>query len=158
MQDVTLQVNGATYDIQVEPRRLLADALREECGLTGTHIGCNSGACGACTVLLDGAPIRACLIFAVQAEGHTLRTVEGLATGDTLHPAQEAFARHHGLQCGYCTPGFLMLAAWLMERGEPMDDQALRETVSANLCRCTGYAGIMRAMRSLVPSPATSPK
>ncbi len=153
MQDLTLHINGEMHAIRTDARRTLADALRDDCGLTGTHIGCNSGACGACTILLDGEPIRSCLMFAVQAEGAVLRTVEGLADGSRLHPMQEAFARHHGLQCGYCTPGFLMLAVWLMERGQPLDDGELREALSANLCRCTGYAGIVRAVRSLIPTP-----
>ena len=152
MPELILQVNGVAHAIRVEGRRMLVDALREECGLTGTHVGCNSGACGACTVLLDGEPVRACLMFAAQAAGRAIRTVEGLAPGDALHPAQEAFARHHGLQCGYCTPGFLMLTVWLMEKGEPLGDDALREALSANLCRCTGYAGIIRAARSVIPA------
>jgi carbon-monoxide dehydrogenase small subunit len=112
--DLVLEVNGRRYEIRVEPRRTLADALREDCGLTGTHLGCEHGVCGACTVLVDGDPVRSCLMFAVQAEGAAIRTVEGLANGEDLHPLQQAFWDHHGLQCGFCTPGFLMLAAGVL--------------------------------------------
>jgi carbon-monoxide dehydrogenase small subunit len=113
--DISFTVNGETRSIRVEPRRTLADALREDCGLTGTHLGCEHGVCGACTVLLDGKPVRSCLMFAVQTEGAQLRTVEGLAEGGKLHPLQQAFWDNHGLQCGFCTPGFLMLAAGILE-------------------------------------------
>ncbi len=143
--DVRLRVNGEHHDIVVEPRRTLADALREECGLTGTHLGCEHGICGACTVLIDGAPARSCLMFAVQAEGMEIRTVEGLADGRQPHPLQAAFMRHHALQCGYCTPGFLMLLAGGIGRDPDMDEAALRELVSSNLCRCTGYQNILAA-------------
>jgi aerobic carbon-monoxide dehydrogenase small subunit len=145
---VELAVNGGAYVIEVEPRRTLADALRDNCGLTGTHLGCEHGVCGACTVLLDGAPVRSCLMFAVQAEGATIRTVEGLADGDVLHPMQEAFCEHHGLQCGFCTPGFLMLAVGALERNPLLDDEELREVLSSNLCRCTGYQNILKAVRA----------
>ncbi|MGI4799957.1 MAG: (2Fe-2S)-binding protein [Janthinobacterium lividum] len=137
-----LTVNGAPYDIDVEPRRTLADALRLECGLTGTHVGCEHGVCGACTVIMDGEPVRACLIFAIQAEGADLRTVEGLG-GSAL---QEAFMAHHGLQCGFCTPGFLMLATAVLERDPAASDETIIEALSSNLCRCTGYAGIIAAV------------
>ncbi len=143
-----LVVNGVAHTLDVEPRRTLADVLREELGLTGTHVGCAHGVCGACTVIVDGAAVRACLMFAVQAEGCAIRTVEGLATGDTLHPMQAAFMAHHGLQCGYCTPGFLMLAVAALEADPALDDAALLDLASANLCRCTGYAGIRRALRA----------
>ena len=143
--DVRLRVNWEHHDIVVEPRRTLADALREECGLTGTHLGCEHGICGACTVLIDGAPARSCLMFAVQAEGMEIRTVEGLADGRQPHPLQAAFMRHHALQCGYCTPGFLMLLAGGIGRDPDMDEAALRELVSSNLCRCTGYQNILAA-------------
>ncbi len=146
--DIVLHVNGTPYPLRVEPRRTLADALREDCRLTGTHIGCEHGVCGACTVVFDGEAVRACLMFAVQADGHAIRTVEGLARGDTLHPLQEAFIEHHGLQCGFCTPGFLMLAAARLERDPAIDDEGVRALVSANLCRCTGYGGIVRAVRA----------
>ena len=147
---VVLQVNGAEYRIATEPRRTLADALREECGLTGTHLGCEHGVCGACTVLVDGEPVRSCLMFAVQAQDAEIRTVEGLADADgTLHPLQEAFWRHHGLQCGFCTPGFLMLSAGVLETRPDIGDEELREALSSNLCRCTGYQTIVEAVQSV---------
>ncbi len=147
---VVLRVNGAEYRIATEPRRTLADALREECGLTGTHLGCEHGVCGACTVLLDGEPVRSCLMFAVQAQDAEIRTVEGLADADgTLHPLQEAFWRHHGLQCGFCTPGFLMLSAGVLETRPDIGDEELREALSSNLCRCTGYQTIVEAVQSV---------
>ncbi len=146
--DVTLSVNGGSYALRVEPRRTLLDAIRDECGLTGTHMGCEHGVCGACTVLLDGDPVRACLIFAVQAEGSAIRTVEGLANGDELHPVQRAFIGHHGVQCGYCTPGFLMLATGVLERDPDIGEDELLEVLSSNLCRCTGYQGIVAAVRA----------
>jgi aerobic carbon-monoxide dehydrogenase small subunit len=145
---VTLDVNGARYAIEVEPRRTLADAIRDDCGLTGTHLGCEHGVCGACTVLLDGRPVRSCLMFAVQAEGAAIRTVEGLADGDELHPLQKAFWQHHGLQCGFCTPGFLMLAAGVLEANPAIDDEALCDALASNLCRCTGYQNIVKAVRA----------
>jgi aerobic carbon-monoxide dehydrogenase small subunit len=145
---VTLTVNGRRYALRLEPRRTLLDAIRDECGLTGTHMGCEHGVCGACTVLLDGAPVRACLMFAVQAEGAAIRTVEGLAAGDALHPLQRAFMAHHGVQCGFCTPGFLMLAAGILEREPDIGDDDLLEALSSNLCRCTGYQGIVAAARA----------
>ena len=147
---VELRVNGTDYRINTEPRRTLADALREECGLTGTHLGCEHGVCGACTVLLDGSPVRSCLLFAVQATGTEIRTVEGLAADDgTLHPLQEAFWRHHGLQCGFCTPGFLMLSTAVLESTPDIGDEELREALSSNLCRCTGYQTIVEAVRAV---------
>ncbi len=145
-QDVTFTVNGEKRMIRVEPRRSLADALREDCGLTGTHLGCEHGVCGACTVLVDDQPVRSCLMFAVQAEGTRLRTVEGLATGDKLHPLQQAFWDHHGLQCGFCTPGFLMLAIGILERHPDIAEPELREALAANLCRCTGYQNILKSV------------
>jgi carbon-monoxide dehydrogenase small subunit len=144
--DVTFVVNGDSRTITVEPRRTLADALREDCGLTGTHLGCEHGVCGACTVLLDGNPVRSCLMFAVQAEGAQLRTVEGLAEGDTLHPVQQAFWDNHGLQCGFCTPGFLMLAVGILERDPDIGEAELRAALSSNLCRCTGYQNILKSV------------
>jgi aerobic carbon-monoxide dehydrogenase small subunit len=143
---VTFTVNGDKQTIRVEPRRTLADALREDCGLTGTHLGCEHGVCGACTILLDGQPMRSCLMFAVQAEGRQLRTVEGLAQGGELHPLQQAFWDHHGLQCGFCTPGFLMLAVGILEQNPDIGDAELREALSSNLCRCTGYQNIIKAV------------
>ena len=145
---ITLDVNGARYDVEVEPRRTLADAIRDDCGLTGTHLGCEHGVCGACTILVDGRPLRSCLMFAVQAEGTSIRTVEGLADGDALHPLQEAFWQHHGLQCGFCTPGFLMLAAGVLEADPEIDDETLCDALSSNLCRCTGYQNIVKAVRA----------
>jgi aerobic carbon-monoxide dehydrogenase small subunit len=144
--EVAFTVNGELRRIRVEPRHSLADALREECGLTGTHLGCEHGVCGACTVILDGEPVRSCLLFAVQAAGAQIRTVEGLARGGELHPLQQAFWDHHGLQCGFCTPGFLMLAAAVLERDPEIGEAELREALSANLCRCTGYQNIMKAV------------
>ncbi len=148
LKDVTLSINGRSYPLRLEPRRTLLDAIRDECGLTGTHMGCEHGVCGACTVLLDGDPVRACLIFAVQAEGSRVRTVEGLAQGDALHPLQCAFMAHHSVQCGYCTPGFLMLATGILEREPDIGEDELLEVLSSNLCRCTGYQGIVAAVRT----------
>jgi carbon-monoxide dehydrogenase small subunit len=144
--EITFTVNGASRTVMVEPRRTLADTLREDCGLTGTHLGCEHGVCGACTILLDGQPVRSCLMFAVQAEGAQLRTVEGLAEGDKLHPIQQAFWDNHGLQCGYCTPGFLMLAVGVLEQNPDIDETELREVLSSNLCRCTGYQNIVKSV------------
>jgi aerobic carbon-monoxide dehydrogenase small subunit len=145
---IALQVNGRRFAIAVEPRRSLADALRDDCGLTGTHLGCEHGVCGACTVLVDGKPVRACLMFAVQVQGKEVRTVEGLAAGDELHPLQQAFWEHHGLQCGFCTPGFLMLAVGVLEAEPDISDEDLRHVLSSNLCRCTGYQNIIKAVRA----------
>ena len=146
--DITLNVNGKDHAVTVEPRRTLADALRMDCGLTGTHLGCEHGVCGACTVLVDDKPVRSCLMFAVQATGTALRTVEGLAEGDTLNSLQQAFHDNHALQCGYCTPGFLMLGTAILESRIDIDDTELRHVLSSNLCRCTGYQNIIKAMRS----------
>ena len=145
---ITLTVNGEQYPVTVEPRRTLVDVIRDDCGLTGTHIGCEHGVCGSCTVLLDDEPMRACLMFAVQADGRRIRTVEGLQQGDVLHPLQQAFMRHHALQCGFCTPGFLMLAVGALEKQPDLDDQELIEMLSANLCRCTGSENIVKAVRA----------
>ena len=146
--DITLTVNGTDYDVRVEPRRTLADTLRDQCGLTGTNSGCEHGICGTCTVLVDGEPMRACLMFAIQAQGRKIRTVEGLADGDKLHPLQQAFIDHHALQCGFCTPGFLMLAVGVLEREPDISDEDIREMLSANLCRCTGYKNIIKAVQA----------
>ena len=145
---VTLTINGRAHAVAVEPRRTLADAIREDCGQTGTHIGCEHGVCGACTVIVDGAPMRSCLMFAVQADGKAIRTVEGLADGDTLHPMQQAFMDNHALQCGFCTPGFLMLAVGVLEREPEISDDDLVDVLSSNLCRCTGYQNIIKAVRA----------
>jgi aerobic carbon-monoxide dehydrogenase small subunit len=144
--EVSFTVNGEACTVWVEPRRTLADALRDDCGLTGTHLGCEHGVCGACTVLVEGDPVRSCLMFAVQAEGAHIRTVEGLAQNGTLHPLQQAFWDNHGLQCGFCTPGFLMLALAVLEREPEIGEAGLREALSANLCRCTGYQNILKSV------------
>jgi aerobic carbon-monoxide dehydrogenase small subunit len=146
---VVLTVNGDRYDVEVEPRRLLSDVLRHDLGLTGTHVGCEHGVCGCCTVLIDGEPARSCLMLAATAEGARIDTVEGLAKADgTLHPLQEAFQRHHGLQCGFCTPGFLMLASTVYRDAPAMTDEQIRTALGGQLCRCTGYVGIVRAVRA----------
>ncbi|MGY3616095.1 (2Fe-2S)-binding protein [Bradyrhizobium sp. USDA 10063] len=146
-RDVTLAVNGKSYAVSIEPRKNLADVLRDDCGLTGTHLGCEHGVCGACTVLVNDKPVRSCLMFGVQAEGKTVRTVEGLADGETLHPLQQAFWENHGLQCGFCTPGFLMLAAGALQENPDMSDDDIKDVLSSNLCRCTGYQNIVKAVR-----------
>jgi carbon-monoxide dehydrogenase small subunit len=146
---LTLNVNGRDYAVSVEARRTLADTIRDECGLTGTHLGCEHGVCGACTVIVDGEAVRSCLMFAVQAQGKKIRTVEGLADGDELHPLQRAFMRHHALQCGFCTPGFLMLAVNTLEKQPDIGDAELLDVLASNLCRCTGYQNIVRAVRSV---------
>lgn len=143
---VTLNVNGQEHEVLLESRKMLADVLRQDLGLTGTHLGCEHGICGACTVLLDGQPVRSCLVFGVQADGREVRTVESLADGDELNDLQQAFSRHHGLQCGFCTPGFLMLAEAYLATEPAADREEVREVVSANLCRCTGYQGIVDAV------------
>ncbi len=144
---LTLTVNGTRYQRPVEPRLLLSDFLRQDLGLTGTHVGCEHGVCGACTILLDGQPVRACLMFAVQADGHDLLTVEGLGTMEQLHPLQQAFWEAHGLQCGFCTPGFLMtLVPFLQENPHPTELE-IREAIAGNLCRCTGYQHIVDAVK-----------
>jgi carbon-monoxide dehydrogenase small subunit len=148
--DVTLNINGRNYPLRLAPRCTLADAIRDQCGLTGTHIGCEHGVCGACTVLLNGEPIRACLMFAVQVQGAAIRTVEGLSTGDRLHPLQRALIAHHGVQCGFCTPGFLMLATAILEREPEVSDNELLEILSSNLCRCTEYQSIVAAVRAAI--------
>jgi aerobic carbon-monoxide dehydrogenase small subunit len=145
---VSCTVNGKTYEREVEPRLLLSDFLRHDLGLTGTHVGCEHGVCGACTILVDGEPVRSCLMLAVQAEGRELTTVEGLAPGpDQLHPLQQAFWEAHGLQCGFCTPGFLMtLIPFLEENPDPTETE-IRHAISGNLCRCTGYQHIVDAVK-----------
>jgi carbon-monoxide dehydrogenase small subunit len=146
--DLTLTINGRDYDIRVEPRKTLVDAIRDDCGQTGTHIGCEHGVCGACTVILDDEAVRSCLMFAVQAQGKRIRTVEGLADGDKLHPLQSAFIAHHGLQCGFCTPGFLMLAVNALETNPDINEDEILDLLSSNLCRCTGYQNIIKAVSS----------
>jgi carbon-monoxide dehydrogenase small subunit len=146
--DITLTINGRDYPIRVEARKTLVDAIRDDCGQTGTHIGCEHGICGTCTVILDNDAVRSCLMFAVQAQGRKIRTVEGLANGEELHPLQRAFITHHGLQCGFCTPGFLMLAANALEQHPDIADDELLDILSSNLCRCTGYQNIIKAVRA----------
>jgi len=145
---VRLRVNGQPHEAAVEPRTSLADFLREHLDLTGTHVGCEHGVCGACTVLLDGEPVRSCLLFAVQLDGAEITTVEGLADGDRLHPLQQAFWDHHGLQCGFCTPGILLTALALLEDNPEPTDEEIREAIAGNLCRCTGYHFIVDAIRA----------
>jgi aerobic carbon-monoxide dehydrogenase small subunit len=145
---ITLHVNGRDYAERVPPRLLLSDFLRHHLGLTGTHVGCEHGVCGACTVLLDGAAVRSCLLLAVQTDGAQITTVEGLAgDGERLHPLQEAFREMHGLQCGFCTPGFLLSAVELLRDTPHPDDATIRRELAGNLCRCTGYQNIVRAVR-----------
>ena len=155
---ISLTVNGRAHRLTVEARRTLADMLRHDLGYTGTHLGCEHGICGACTVIMDGAPVRACLVFGVQADGAEVRTVEGLADGEQLNDLQQAFSDHHALQCGFCTPGFLMLAEAYLAEGHQsapdeantdetsMDEAEARDLVASNLCRCTGYQGIIEAI------------
>jgi carbon-monoxide dehydrogenase small subunit len=145
---LSMVINEAPHEIEVEARWLLSDVLRHVVGLTGTHVGCEHGVCGCCTVLVDGQPARSCLMLAVQADGCAITTVEGLAgTDGELHPLQESFRRHHGLQCGFCTPGFLMTALPIYRRAAEMSDDELRDAIGGQLCRCTGYAGILAAIR-----------
>lgn len=153
--DVTMTVNGQPRTARIEPRLTLADFLRERCALTGTHLGCEHGVCGACTVLLDGAAVRACLVLAVQAQATTVTTIEGLSNADgSLTPVQEAFRECHALQCGFCTPGFVVtVSAFLAEHPDPTDDE-IRTGLAGNLCRCTGYQGILRAVRQAARSTA----
>jgi carbon-monoxide dehydrogenase small subunit len=145
--DVTITVNGSTHRLEVEPRKILADVLREDLGLTGTHLGCEHGVCGACTVIIDGDAVRSCLQFAVQADGAAVTTVEGLADGDELTAVQQAMADHHGLQCGFCTPGVVVSMTALLDANPDPSDEQIREGMSGNLCRCTGYQGIIEAVR-----------
>jgi carbon-monoxide dehydrogenase small subunit len=146
-KDITLSINGRDHNVSVDPRWTLADVIRDHCGQTGTHLGCEHGICGACTVLVDDAPVRSCLMFGIQADGKKIRTVEGLAKGDEYHPLQKAFMENHALQCGYCTPGFLMLATGILEAQPDISDDDLNDVLSSNLCRCTGYANIIKAVR-----------
>jgi carbon-monoxide dehydrogenase small subunit len=145
---VTVKVNGTTYERDVEPRTLLAYFLREDCGLTGTHVGCDTSSCGCCVVVLDGtAAVKACTMFAVQADGHEITTVEGLAQGGVLHPIQQAFWDQHGLQCGYCTPGMMLTSYVLLENNPNPSEAEIREGLAGNLCRCTGYQNIVKAVQ-----------
>ena len=145
---ISLRVNGTSYSLAIEPRLLLVDLLREELDLTGTHIGCDTSYCGACTVLLNGASVKSCSIFAVQADQGEVLTVEGMAQDGKLHPIQEAFAENHGLQCGFCTPGFLMSTYALLSKIPNPSDKQIRKAIAGNTCRCTGYQNIFRAVRA----------
>ena len=157
-RQVAITVNGEARSVRVEPRRTLSDFLREDCGLTGTHLGCEHGVCGACTVLLDGQAVRSCLVFTVQADGCAVRTIEGLSPPDgSLSPVQEAFRAEHGLQCGFCTPGFVVAVTALLEANPDPDDAEIRDALSGNLCRCTGYQGILAAVRRAAGSPQEAP-
>ena len=153
---VRLTVNGTVFEREVEPRRLLADFLREDLGLTGTHVGCEHGVCGACTVILDGDSARSCLTLAVQANGVAVETVEGLGRVEALHPLQRAFREHHALQCGFCTPGMLMTVLDLLRKHPSPSEREIREGLSGNLCRCTGYEHIVRAVRAAAASGAVA--
>ncbi len=149
-REVSIEINGEVFERTVEPRLLLSDFIRHEARLTGTHVGCEHGVCGACTVQLDGEPVRSCLLFAVQATGHSIRTVEAMAALDgTLHPLQQAFHETHALQCGFCTPGFLMTLEPFVRDAEPaqLDDRTIRSALAGNLCRCTGYQNIVTAVK-----------
>ncbi len=151
---IRLTVNGVAYEREVEPRLLLADFLRHDLGLTGTHVGCEQGVCGACTVILNGNSVRSCLCFAVQADGCEIETVEGLGSVDNLNPLQRAFQEHHALQCGFCTPGMLMTGVDLLRKYPLATDAEIREGLSGNLCRCTGYEHVVQAIRSVVAAEA----
>ncbi len=154
---VSIMVNGLARRDEVEPRMLLVHYLRDAAGQTGVHIGCDTSECGACTVMLDGEAVKSCTVFAVQADGCTVDTVEGLAAGDQLHPIQQAFADHHGLQCGYCTPGFVMATLDLLNRNPNPSDEEIKEGLDGNLCRCTGYVNIVRAVRAAAAALASRP-
>lgn len=150
LEHIALTLNGTRRELTLEPRWTLADALRLLLGATGTHVGCEHGICGACTVLLDGRPVRSCLTLGVQADGCHVETVEGLAEGDQAHPLQEAFSRERALQCGFCTPGFLMLAEGLLRELESPSDEQIEDVVASNLCRCGAYDGLVSAVKSIV--------
>ncbi|SFJ81819.1 (2Fe-2S)-binding protein [Thermoflavimicrobium dichotomicum] len=149
MVEVRMKINGQVYEERVEPRKLLSDFLREDCGLTGTHVGCEHGVCGACTVLVNGSAVRSCLMFAVQADGKEIMTVEGLAKNGQPHPLQEAFSQCHALQCGFCTPGILMSAVELLSTDSDLTTDEIKEMLSGHLCRCTGYKGIIEAIEKV---------
>ncbi len=147
---IKLKVNGTERRGEVEPRKLLVDFLREDLGLTGAHVGCEHGVCGACTVLFNGEAVRSCLLFAVQAEGAEILTVESLASGGRLHPLQQAFHEHYGLQCGFCTPGLLMAVLDFLQHGEDFSEEGIRRAISGNICRCTGYQSIVDSVKAAV--------
>ncbi len=148
MGQVSITVNGAEHVLELEPRELLVYVLRERLGLTGTNVGCDTSSCGACTVLLDGESVKSCTLLGVQVDGHEITTIEGLATNGTMHPVQEAFHEQHGLQCGYCTPGFIMAAVSLLDETPNPTEEEIRHALEGNLCRCTGYHNIVRAVQT----------
>lgn len=156
-EQISLVVNGAQRDLAVEPRRLLVQVLREDLGLTGTHVGCDTTQCGACTVHLDGEAVKACTVLAVQADGGTVRTIEGMASGEELHPLQNAFWENHGLQCGFCTPGMIMVAADLLARNADPSEQEIRHAIEGNICRCTGYQNIVAAIQAAAATMRGAP-
>lgn len=156
-RSITLTVNGHNHELLVEPRKLLADALREDCRLTGTHVGCEHGVCGACTVLVDGKPVRSCLTYAIQMEGHEVSTIESVAVDAELSPLQQALHEAHGLQCGFCTPGIVMtFEAFLKNKPDPSDEE-IRDALSGNLCRCTGYQNIVQAIQKAAEQMRRNP-
>ena len=155
LHTVRLTVNGTAAEVTVEARKTLADALREDLGLTGTHLGCEHGVCGACTVLFDGNPVRSCLLFAVQAAGHEVGTIEGLARGDELHPVQRAFSEFHGLQCGFCTPGMILATVDLLEHTPQPSEDEIKEALGGNICRCTGYQKIIESVQGAAAAMAS---
>ena len=148
MTQVAITVNGERREADVEPRTLLVHFLREELGLRGTNVGCDTSSCGACTLLVDGESVKSCTVLAVQADGHEVTTIEGLASGDELHPVQQAFREQHGLQCGYCTPGMVMAAVGLLRETPNPSEEEIRTALEGNLCRCTGYVNIVRAVKA----------
>ena len=148
MRRVSFTVNGTLHELELEPRELLVDVLRERLGLTGTNVGCETSQCGACTIHLDGKAVKSCTVLGAQADGTAIKTIEGMASNGTLHPLQEAFRNEHGVQCGFCTPGMIMTAAELIESGGELTDEAIRKGLEGNLCRCTGYENIVRAVRA----------
>jgi len=150
MKKLRMQVNGVTHEAEVEPRTTLVDFLRGPLALTGTHVGCEHGVCGACTILVDGRTARSCLMLAVQADGSEIRTVEGLATPEGLHPIQQAFIEEHGLQCGFCTPGFLMSLIELLEENPEPSDEEIKDALGGQICRCTGYQSILKSVHSAI--------
>ena len=155
--EISVTVNGSARSADVEPRMLLAHVIREEFGLTGTHVGCDTTSCGACTVLLDGSPVKSCTMFGVQADGREVTTVEGLADGAGLHPVQAAFEEEHGLQCGFCTPGMMLVGAALIEQNAAPSVDDVRWAISGNLCRCTGYMNIVKAIQTAATAKAAAP-
>ena len=152
--EVTLTVNGSLRQLELEPRTLLVHALRDQCELTGTKIGCDTSQCGACTVLVDGRAVKSCTVLAVQVDGKSIQTIEGLAEDGELHPVQQAFRKHHGLQCGYCTPGMILTSIDLLERNPSPDEHDIRRALSGNLCRCTGYHTIVESVQAAAGADA----